>query len=156
MCSVTVESTFLWMRAAAIKIRSKETERMFGIRVETPLRIEVSPSERGDRRGGIWICWACNNLRQLLPTWSVSGSGQFPTSSSSSSSSPQLLNPIVACISLRHLSPVQSSPVPYQHNPRCPCHAAPRSWFLSSPSSRVLPLSRFNVITRVRACGMGS
>ena len=34
--------------AAAIKIRSKETERMFGIRVETSLHIQVSPGEGGE------------------------------------------------------------------------------------------------------------
>ena len=41
--------------ADAIKIRSKETERMFGIRVETSLHIQVEGREARER-GGIWLC----------------------------------------------------------------------------------------------------
>ena len=49
--------------AAAHKIRSKETERMFGIRVETSLRIEVNQGRGREARWHLESDRECNDLR---------------------------------------------------------------------------------------------
>ena len=91
--------------AAAIKIRSKETERMFGIRVETSLRVWSQTRERKPS----WARWHLAQSKHAIITanLTISGSGQFVTSLFSEhqctaqlQQNPLLVSLIISCVAI--------------------------------------------------------